>query len=186
MSTTILNFKKVEVVAESKEVAKEKIEEQYFHIQGDATQAYKNFCDKQGGALTDHVLKAFMLDYLAKKSKNCPGAGFMITLDSAVKDSRERPYKIEDVKNEQGKRKTKRFYKWIDRESKTVICQVDTNKTDAKNAIKELDKSGEYKGHADLVITYDVVEGQAIVATADYTPSINTKNGKWLAFGIEA
>ena len=186
MSTTILNFKKVEVVAESKEAAKSQIEDTLFHIQGDATQAYKNWEEKQNGIVTDRDRKEFMLDYLAKKSKNCPGAGFMITVEPAVKDSRERPYKIEDVKNEQGKRKTKRFYKWIDRESKTVVCQVDTNKTDAKNAIKELYKSGEYKGHADLVITYDVVEGQAIVATADYTPSINTKNGKWLAFGIEA
>jgi hypothetical protein len=78
------------------------------------------------------------------------------------------------------------MYKWIDTESQTVVCSVDTNKTDAKNAIKELYKSGEYKGNAKLVITYDVVEGQAVVATAKYTPSKNTKNGKYIAFGIEA
>ena len=107
-------------------------------------------------------------------------------VESAVKDSRERPYKIEDIKNEEGKRKTKRQYKWFDKATKTVICSVDTNKTDAKNAIKELYKTGEYKGDADLVITYDVVEGQAVVATAKYTPSKNTKNGKYIAFGIEA
>ena len=184
MSTTILNFKKVEVVAESKEVAVEQIENQYFHIQGDATQAYKNFKEKHQGALTEHDKKEFMLEYLAKKSKNCPGAGYIITLDSAVKDSRERPYKIEDVKNEQGKRKIKRFYKWMS--DGKVVCQVDTNKTDAKNAIKELYKSGEFKGNAELIISYDVVEGQAVVATAKYTPSANTKNGQWLAFGIEA
>ena len=45
---------------------------------------------------------------------------------------------------------------------------------------------GEYKGDANLVITYDVVEGQAVVATAKYTPSKNTKSGKYIAFGIEA
>jgi len=186
MATTILNFKKVEVIAESKEAAKAQIEETLFHVQGDATQAYHNWEQKQNGTVTDRDKKEFMLDYLAKKSKNCPGAGFMITVESAIKDSRERPYKIDDIKNEEGKRKTKRMYKWIDKQSKTVVCSVDTNKTDAKNAIKELYKSGAYKGDAELVISYDVIEGQAVVATAKYTPSAHTKNGKWIAFGIEA
>lgn len=186
MSTTILNFKSREVVANSKEEAIELIESQYFHIQGDATQAYKNFKEKHSGVMTEMDRKEFMLEYLAKKSKNCPGAGFIITLESAVKDSRENPYKIEDVKNESGKRKIKRFYKWVDTETKTVVCQVDTNKTDAKNAIKQLYKDGSYRGNAELVISYDVVEGQAVVATAKYTPSVNTKKGQWLAFGIEA
>ena len=77
-----------------------------------------------------------------------------------------------------------KFY--VNEKKGTVVCSVDTNKTDAKNAIKELYKSGEYKGDANLVITYDVVEGQAVVATAKYTPSKNTKNGKYIAFGIEA
>ena len=169
MSTTILNFKKVEVVAESKEAAKSQIEDTLFHIQGDATQAYKNWEEKQNGIVTDRDRKEFM-----------------ITVEPAVKDSRERPYKIEDIKNEEGKRKTKRQYKWFDKATNTVVCSVDTNKTDAKNAIKELYKSGEYKGDANLVITYDVVEGQAVVATAKYTPSKNTKSGKYIAFGIEA
>ena len=186
MSTTILNFKTVEVVAESKEAAKAQIEESLFHIQGDATQAYHNWEQKQSGVITDRDRKEFMLDYLAKKSKNCPGAGFMITVESAVKDSRERPYKIDDIKNEDGKRKFKTFYKWVDNESKTVVCQVDTNKADAKAAIKELYKTGAYKGNAKLIKTKDVVEGQSVVATATYTPSKNTKNGKYIAFGIEA
>ena len=76
------------------------------------------------------------------------------------------------------------MYKWIDAEGKTV-CQVDTNKADAKNAIKELYKSGDYKGNAKLVKTKDVVEGNAVIATADYTPSKNTKKGTFIVFGIE-
>lgn len=185
MSTTILNFKKVEVVAESKEAAIAQIESTLFHVNGDATQAYKNWKAKQTKGITERDVKEFMLEYLAKKGKNCPGAGYLITIESSVTDTRERPYKIDDVKGD-GKRKFKTFYKWIDKETKTVVCQVDTNKADAKNAIKELYKSGKYKGNAELVKTKDVVEGQAIVATAQYTPSKNTKNGTWLAFGIEA
>lgn len=186
MSTTILNFKKVEIVAESKEAAIAQMEDTLFHYNGDATQAYKNWKSKQTKGITERDVKEFMLDYLAKKSKNCPGSGYLITVESAVADTRERPYKIEDVKNEEGKRKFKTFYKWIDRETQTVVCSVDTNKADAKNAIKELYKSGSYKGKADLVKTKDVVEGQAVVATAEYTPSKNTKHGSWIAFGIEA
>ena len=106
--------------------------------------------------------------------------------DGLIRFAKHELYPIEDSKNEEGKRKTKRQYKWFDKATKTVICSVDTNKTDAKNAIKELYKTGEYKGDADLVITYDVVEGQAVVATAKYTPSKNTKSGKYIAFGIEA
>lgn len=185
MSTTILNFKKLEVVAENKEAAIAQVENTLFHINGDATQAYKNWKSKQSKGITERDVKEFMLDYLQRKGKNCPGAGYIITLESAVADTRERPYKIEDLKGD-GKRLFKTFYKWIDKETKTVVCQVDTNKADAKNAIKELYKSGAYKGDAELVKTKDVVKGQAVVATAQYTPSKNTKNGTWLVFGIEA
>ena len=55
----------------------------------------------------------------------------------------------------------------------------------AKNAIKELYKSGAFRGDAKLVKTKDVVEGNAVVATAKYTPSKNTKPGSYIAFGIE-
>lgn len=183
MSTKVLNFKSVTVSAESKDAAIANIEEQYFHINGDATQAYKNAKAKHQGIWTERDDKAFKLDYLEKKGKSCPGAGYIIVVEAAIGDTRERPYKIEDVKSE-GKRKFKSMYKWIDTEGKTV-CQVDTNKADAKNAIKELYKSGAFRGNAKLVKTKDVVEGNAVVATAKYTPSKNTKPGSYIAFGIE-
>lgn len=185
MSTTILNFKKVEVVAASREEAVAQVENAYFHINGDATQAFKNWKSKQNGGVTERAVKEFMLDYLSKKGKNCPGAGYMITVDAAIGDTRERPYRVEDIPNE-GKRKFKTVYKWVDEETGTVVAQSDKNKADAKNAIKELYKTGAYKGNANLVKSKDVVEGQAVVATAEYTPSKNTKNGTWIAFGIEA
>lgn len=186
MSTKILNFEKIEVVAESKEAAIAQVEENLFHVNGDATQAFKNWKQKQNGGVTERMVKEFMLEYLEKKGKSCPGAGYMITVESSVADTRERPYKIEDVKNEEGKRVWKKQYKWIDKETGKCVASVDTNKADAKNALKELYKSGEYRGDAELWVTKDVKEGQPIVATAKYTPSKNTKNGTWLAFGIKA
>ena len=184
MSTTILNFKKVEVVAASREEAVAQVENTYFHINGDATQAFKNWKQKQNGGVTDRAVKEFMLDYLNKKGKNCPGAGYMITMDAAIGDTRERPYSINDVPNE-GKRKYKKTYQLIDRATGVVLAELQTNKADAKNLAKEIIKSG-FKGVIDCKLAHKVVEGQEIVFTAEYTPSKNTKNGTWLAFGIEA
>lgn len=183
MSTTILNFKSVTVTAATKEEAIAEINEKYFHVNGDATQAYRNAKAKHEGVWTERDDREFKLDYLEKKVKSCPGAGFMITVESAVADTRERPYKIENVKSE-GKRKYKTVFKWVTKDGKTV-CSVDTNKADANNAIKELYKNGTLKENAKLIKTKEVVEGNAVVATATYCPSKNTKKGTWIAFGIE-
>jgi hypothetical protein len=186
MSTTILNFKKVELVAESQEAARAKMEETLFHYNGDATQAFHNWKKRGTKGITDRDIKEFMLDYLSKKSKNAPGCGYLITLDSAVKDTRNRPYKINNVKNEEGARKFKTIYIAIDKETGATIGKWDTNKADALNAIKEMYKNGLYKGNFDLNKIKEVVSGQAKVAEGWYTPSKNTKNGTYLAFGIEA
>ena len=187
MSTTILNFKKVEIVAESQEAAKEKMEETLFHYNGDATQAYRNWKEKRGTkGVTERDVKEFMLDYLAKKSKNAPGCGYLITVDSAVKDTRERPYRIVNVKNEEGKRKFKTFYVAFDKETNAVLGKWDTNKADALNGMKEMYKAGTFKGNFRLDKVKEVVEGHATVAEGYYSPSKNTKNGTYIAFGIEA
>ena len=185
MSTTILNFKKVEVVAASREEAVAQVENQYFHVNGDATQAFKNWKSKQNGGVTERAVQEFMLDYLSKKGKNCPGAGYMITVDAAVGDTRERPYRIENVSGE-GKRKFKTTYVAVDVETGKTIGKWTTNKADALNAVKEMYKTGEFKGNFELQKVKEVIEGQAVVAKGFYTPSKNTKNGTWIAFGIEA
>ena len=184
MSTTILNFKKVEVVAANREEAVAQVENTYFHVSGDATQAFKNWKSKQTGGVTDRAVKEFMLDYLSRKGKNCPGAGYMITVDPAVGDTRERPYSIKDVPNE-GRRKYKKVYQLIDTNTGVVMGEVATNKADAKNLAKDIIKGG-FKGKLECNLAHKVTEGQETVFTAEYTPSKNTKNGTWIAFGIEA
>ena len=185
MSTKVLNFKKLEVVAESKEAAIAQVEETLFHINGDATQAYKNWKAKQTKGITEREVKEFMLEYLEKKGKSCPGAGYLITVESAVADTRERPYKIEDVKNEEGKRKYKKVYQLIDKETGVILGECDNNKADAKNLAKEIVKSG-FKGKGSCKLAHKVVEGQETVFNFEYAPSKNAKNGTWIAFGIEA
>ena len=181
MATVVMNFKSVEVVGATKEEAFSKAP--FTTIMKDATQAYKNWEAKQN-TITEADKKQFMIDYTAKNSKNAPGVGFSITVKSAVADTRERPYKIEDVKNEKGKRKYKTIYKWIDDKTGSVVCTVDTTKKEAKDAIKKLYVTGEYKGNATLYMTKDVVEGEPVAAKAKYTPSASSRNGIYIVFGI--
>ena len=97
----------------------------------------------------------------------------------------ECPYKIDNVKNEEGKRKQKKTLTWVDNETGHIIARVQGTKTEAANALKELYKSGEYRGNATCEIHYDIIEGNPVVRTAKYAPSKNTKNGTWIAFGLE-
>ncbi len=184
MSTTILNFKKIEIAAANREEAVAQIEANYFHISGDATQAFKNWKSKQTGGVTERAIKEFMLDYLNKKGKNCPGSGYMITVDSAISDTRERPYSIEDIPNE-GRRKYKKTYQLVDVATGVVLGETKENKAVAKQLAKEIIKGG-FKGKMNCNLVHKVTEGQETVFTAEYTPSKNTKNGTWIAFGIEA
>lgn len=181
METKFLNFKKLEVTGRTKAEAFEKAP---FEISGDATQAYKKWLAKQTNGVTEKDKTAFCIDYLAKKSKNIANVGFAITIESAVADTKARPYKITDVKNEKGKRKYRTKYVWVDDETGKTVVSVDTTKADAKNAIKvEYTEKG-YRGNATLHMVKEVVEGEPIAAHATYSPSTNSKVGTYVVFGI--
>ena len=67
MSTQILNFKKQEVVMESKEAVEQYVTDFYGHYAGDATQAYNNWRKKQaGGAITERSVKELMPEEVEK------------------------------------------------------------------------------------------------------------------------
>ena len=178
----MINFKSVELMGATKEAA---FEAAPFFIQGDATQAYKNWEKKQSGIITDAMKKDFYMEYLKKHSKFAPGIGYSITLQAAVADSRMRPYTLEDVKNKQGKRKYTTVYNLIDPATKSVVKTVNTTKADAKAEAKKLYTEKGYKG--DLICTYqkEVTEGEPVAFKVKYTPSKNTRNGKYFVFGIE-
>ena len=178
----VMNFKRMEVTGTTKEEALEKAP---FGIMGDATQAYRNARKACKGAWTDAEMKQFMLDYLAKKSKNLAGAGFSITVESAVADTRERPYKIEDVKNEKGARKYKTIYQIVDKATGAVIVQTDETKAKAKELAKALYTEKGFKGDLICRYTKQVVDGEPIAFTAEYTPSKSSRIGTYIVFGIE-
>lgn len=178
---TYLNFKKLEVCGATKQEALDKAP---FKVLYDATQAYRNWKEKQD-TITESSLKDFMQEYLQKKTKNAPGVGCSITVEAAVADTRERPYKITDVKNEKGKRKYSTIYTLKNRDTNEIVAKCDETKAKAKELAKELFKNG-FKGR--LVCSYvkEVTEGEPIAFYADYTPSKSTKQGVYTVFGIEA
>ena len=152
---------------------------------GDATQAYKIWRKKQVNGVTDSDKKQFMLDYLSKKSKNCAGVGFSITLESAVADTRERPYRIDDVKNEKGTRKYKTVYQIIDRATGAVLAETSETKAKAKEIAKNLYTEKDFKGNLICTYTKQVLDGEPTAFTVEYTPSKSSRVGSYLVFGIE-
>ncbi len=178
----MMNFKRMEVTGATKEEALEKAP---FSIMGDATQAYKIWKKNQTGGVTDADKKQFMLDYLAKKSKNVEGVGFSITVESAVADTRERPYNIQDVKNEQGARKYKTTYQLIDKATGAVLAECDKTKARAKEIGKNLYINKGFKGSLICKYSKRVETGEPIAFTMDYAPSKSSRVGTYIVFGIE-
>ena len=178
----VLKYDKVELVGAAKEEA---FKSAPFFVQGDATQAYKNWESKQEGSVTEAMKNDFYMDYLKKKSKFAPGTGFAIVLQSAVEDTRVRPYSIEDVKNEKGKRKYKTTYEIIDDTTGEILGTTQETKAKAKEIAKDLYKKG-LKHNTTCRYTHQVVEGEPIAFKAKYAPSKATRQGKYIAFGVRA
>ena len=172
------NIKKVECHGYTRDEA---IKQAPFTIIRDATQAWKNAEMPMG----DSELKLFMEEYLQKHTKMAGGIGCSITLKPGVADSRQRPYKIEDVKNEKGKRKFVTIIEIKDDDTKAVLLKIEGTKTDAKNAVKELYIKQGYKGNITASYTRVVKEGEPLAFKAKYTPSINATKGVYICFGVE-
>lgn len=176
METNVI-FKKLEVVGTTKDEALAKAP---FYIQGDATTAYKKWKETQN-EITEASVKEFCKAYLLKK-KAAPGVGYAITVQTPVLDSRERPYKITDIKNEEGKRKMKRYHVLKNKATGEVLAKFDGTKAEAKNAAKDLILGG---FHGTLVSELQAfVEGNnAIEFEAEYKPSKGTTSGTYIVFG---
>lgn len=185
--TNFLNFQTLTVVGATKEEA---LATAPFEAKFNATQAFENWKKAQTGVITEAMKKQFMLDYLEKKTKNIAGAGCYIVLQSAVKDTRERPYKYENVKRE-GTTTTRTSYVWIDDKDGTEVCKIvgtadaRATKAHAAEAIKKLMASGEYKGKASLYVRKEEEKPVALAHCA-YTPSASCQSGEYLCFGIQA
>ena len=178
----MMNFKRMEVTGATKEEALKKAP---FCIIGDATQAYKSWQKKQVNGITDADKLQFFLDYIAKKTKNAPGLGFSITVESAVADSRERPYTLLNKKNKSGARKYKTTYQLVDKATGSVLAETNETKAKAKEIAKSLYTDKGFKGNIVCTYTKQVIDGEPVAFEIEYTPSKNAKVGTYLVFGVE-
>lgn len=211
--TQVMNFKRMEVSGFTKEEALEKAPFNVNLPGADCTQALRNFKKTfTDRSFTDADLKQFMITQLQKKTRNTPGNGCYIVVNPAVVDTRERPYKIENIKSE-GARKRVTIHQLIDPSTNTIIAttkaklvdEVDKDgnvvldeqgnptkvwkaptKADAVDLAKSLYTDEGYKGSIICKTVKEVVEGGDVMFKAYYAPSKNTQIGTYLVFGIEA
>lgn len=183
MTTQVLNFKKVEVCGFTR---KEAIEKAPFFVQRDATQKFKAWKKELDHGMTDKDVKEFCLEYLANHTKNAPGVGCSITIEAGVADTRERPYKVNDVKNEKGKRKYKTTYQLFDKKTGQLVAETNETKAKAKELAKKLYTEDGFKGNLICTYTKQVLEGEPVAFEVEYTPAKSSRMGTYLCFGIEA
>lgn len=176
------NFKIVETKAFTKaEALNQVVENNGIQVIKDATQAWKN----AGKPVTDKELRKFCAEYLQENTKFASGIGCSITVESGVADSRERPYKVNDIKNEQGKRKFKKAIQGINPATGEVLFTVTGTKNEAKEAAKELYTKHGYTGNVYAQYIHIVESGEVGAFEVEYAPSKSAKQGTYLVFGVE-
>ena len=106
-------------------------------------------------------------------------------MESAIADSRERPYGIHDKKNESGARKYKTTYQLIDKTTGVVVAETSETKAKAKEIAKDLYVNKGFKGNLVCTYTKQVVNGEPIAFEVEYTPSKSARVGSYLVFGVE-
>ena len=167
-------FKKFEVIGSTKDAA---IKESGLNLRVDATQAYKKWA-KENATNEDNV-KEWMKDYLKKKKFTMPNDGAYIVLQSAVADTRERPYKVEKPKYEARTHSPEKFYVLRD-STGNEVGREKTSKA-AEQAAKEF--VADFKENVTINYEWVSKEKNSLYATVKYTPSKGSQPCKLLIFG---
>ena len=175
------NFKRVEVKAYTKAEAIDQVKDVFF-VQRDATQAWRKSGEPSP---LDKEFKVFCANYLEKHTKNAPGTACMITYRAGAADTRERPYKMNDVVNEKGKRKYVTTYLLKDKSTGEELAKTTENKKKAQELAKKLYIDGGFRGSIICTYTKEVAEGEPVAFTVDYAPSKSSKEGHYIFFGVE-
>lgn len=178
------NFKLEQVNAFSREQV-EAVAKPFFTIYKDATQEWK----KQGQPVVGTPeFKEFAKGYCKSKLKNAENLGAIVTIKKGQPSTRENPFKIENVKNEQGPRKYETVYEGFEVGTDRKLFTVAGKKEDARKEIAKLyetDEKGNCSFTGDVEVFYKrvVKEGEPLAMKASYTPSKNTNEGIYVIFG---
>ena len=123
-----------------------------------------------------------MKGYLKKKKLTMPNDGAFIVLQSALVDTRERPYKFIKPKYDSRTHSPEKFYFICDMAGKEVGREK-TSKA-AEQFAREF--VTDFKESVTINIGWDAKEKNTLYETVEYTPSKGTKNAVLLVFGYEA
>ena len=170
-------FRKFEVIGTTKDEAIRNA--QPLNLRVDATQAYKKWA-KENVTNEDNV-KDWMKDYLKKKKFTMPNDGAYIVLQTAVTDSRERPYKIETIKYDAKTHTAEHFYVLRDATGNEVGREK--TKKAAEQSMREY--ISDFKEDVFVYHEWAPKEKNALVMKGTYTPSKGTQPCKLLVFGYQ-
>lgn len=140
------------------------------------TPSYKN-----AGCPTDQDLLDFGVSMLEKnKLDGVTGVGVMCVVEDGKPDTRERPYTFKDRITSGGRTKTRMYV------IRTKYTDHLVGKAPDKGAAVKLAKTAmtEYKEDMVCTIMYEVSDPEAF--TLEYTPTIGTKIGTYVVFGVPA
>ena len=170
--TTI--FRKFETIGTTKDEA---MKESGLNLRVDATQSYKKWA--KDNAVTEDSQKEWMKEYLKKKKLTMPNDGAYIVLQSAVADTRERPYKVEKPKYDARTHSPEKFY--ILRDSNGN--EVGREKTSKAAEQSAKDFVADFKESVTINIEWVAKEKNSLYANVKYTPSKGSQKCKMLVFG---
>lgn len=168
-------FKKFEVIGTTKDEAKAN---SGLNLRVDATQAYNKWAKEN--AVTEESQKEWMKNYLAKKKFDLPNDGAFVVLQSAVVDSRERPYEVKKPKYDVRTHTPVRIYAGHAQDTDEVVFEEKTSKA-AEKAAKEW-VADNHVG-VDIRIETRMKEKNSLYAQVNYVPSKGTQACKLLVFG---
>lgn len=174
MSEIISVFKTFEVIGTTKDEA---IKNSGLNLRVDATQAYKKWAAEN--AVNADNQKEWMKDYLKKKKFTMPNDGAYIVVQSAVVDSRERPYKLETIKYEAKTHTPESFY--VLRDALGNEVGREKNKKAAEQAAREY--ITDFKESVNIYREWAPKEKNSLVVKGTYQPSKGTQPCKILVFG---
>lgn len=179
-------IKKIEISGDTVEEAMEKVKD-YFtltgfkDVKGDATQALRLWLE------AGKPKSEFFGEYLEKK-RAIPGEAYRITDCYPVADSRNIPFKFENIRVD-GIMKVYKTWFWVDVNTGEEILKITSTenhrptKAEAVIAMKKLIKEGKYKGKAKLYSRMEEMTPN-VHGVIEYTPSKNSHPGAWTVFGL--
>lgn len=147
-----------------------------FTLIGNATMMWK-----KAGCPTGDALNEFIKEYLSKK--NIPAnKGYYIVVDAPSADKKMKPFRVVRTANKE-QRVLKTTYQLVGKESRVVYAEVITNKID-EALMKAREIVPEKKETIELHYIKTVIAGVPVPAVVEYAPSIKSKIGSYILFGL--